>query len=159
MQPLVSKVPIMVVEGNHEIEEQVENKTFAAYSSRFAFPSKESGSSSPFYYSFNAGGIHFIMLGGYVAYNKTCTLLIIRFFKYSSITYINFLHPNSSWSIYLTLSFCLSSMFLFQLINTSGWREILLMLTEKLHLGLLPHGIRLGTLLTLHITEKPNAWR
>nr|GLL43795.1 purple acid phosphatase 15-like [Ipomoea trifida] len=71
MQPLVSKVPIMVVEGNHEIEEQVENKTFAAYSSRFAFPSKESGSSSPFYYSFNAGGIHFIMLGGYVDYNKT----------------------------------------------------------------------------------------
>ncbi|XP_019180960.1 PREDICTED: purple acid phosphatase 15-like [Ipomoea nil] len=71
MQPLVSKVPIMVVEGNHEIEEQAENKTFAAYSSRFAFPSKESGSSSPFYYSFNAGGIHFIMLGGYAAYNKT----------------------------------------------------------------------------------------
>ncbi|KAL3506400.1 hypothetical protein ACH5RR_031782 [Cinchona calisaya] len=71
MQPLVSKVPIMVVEGNHEIEEQVGNQTFAAYSSRFAFPSKECGSSSPFYYSFNAGGIHFIMLGGYIAYNKS----------------------------------------------------------------------------------------
>ncbi|XP_009611645.1 purple acid phosphatase 15 isoform X1 [Nicotiana tomentosiformis] len=71
MQPLVSKIPIMVVEGNHEIEEQAENQTFAAYRSRFAFPSKESGSSSPFYYSFNAGGIHFIMLGGYVAYNKS----------------------------------------------------------------------------------------
>ncbi|KAJ8530742.1 hypothetical protein K7X08_023623 [Anisodus acutangulus] len=71
MQPLVSKIPIMVVEGNHEMEEQAENETFAAYRSRFAFPSKESGSSSPFYYSFNAGGIHFIMLGGYVAYNKS----------------------------------------------------------------------------------------
>ncbi|VFQ65181.1 unnamed protein product [Cuscuta campestris] len=71
MQPLVSRVPMMVVEGNHEIEKQVGNKTFAAYSSRFAFPSKESGSSSPFYYSFNAGGIHFVMLGSYVAYNKT----------------------------------------------------------------------------------------
>ncbi|XP_060179387.1 purple acid phosphatase 15-like isoform X1 [Lycium barbarum] len=71
MQPLVSKIPIMVVEGNHEIEEQAENQTFAAYRSRFAFPSKESGSSSPFYYSFNAGGIHFIMLGGYVAYNRS----------------------------------------------------------------------------------------
>ncbi|KAM1234239.1 hypothetical protein ACFX13_003920 [Malus domestica] len=33
MQSLVSKVPIMVVEGNHEIEEQAENKTFEAYSS------------------------------------------------------------------------------------------------------------------------------
>lgn len=61
----------MVVEGNHEIEEQVDNLTFTAYSSRFAFPSKESGSRSTFYYSFNAGGIHFIMLGAYIAYNKS----------------------------------------------------------------------------------------
>jgi hypothetical protein len=71
MQPLVSKVPIMVVEGNHEIEQQAENQTFVAYSSRFAFPSKESGSSSTFYYSFNAGGIHFVMLGAYIAYDKS----------------------------------------------------------------------------------------
>ncbi|KAL3726695.1 hypothetical protein ACJRO7_031577 [Eucalyptus globulus] len=71
MQPLVSKVPIMVVEGDHEIEEQAENQTFVAYSSRFAFPSKESGSSSTFYYSFNAGGIHFLMLGAYISYNKS----------------------------------------------------------------------------------------
>ncbi|XP_043705610.1 purple acid phosphatase 15-like [Telopea speciosissima] len=71
MQSLVSKVPIMVVEGNHEIEQQAENRTFVAYSSRFAFPSEESGSSSTFYYSFNAGGIHFIMLGAYISYNKT----------------------------------------------------------------------------------------
>lgn len=76
MQPLVSKVPIMVVEGNHEIEEQAENITFAAYSSRFAFPSEESGSSSSFYYSFNAGGIHFLMLGGYIAYNKSGKLTL-----------------------------------------------------------------------------------
>ncbi|KAL6978794.1 Purple acid phosphatase 15 [Sarracenia purpurea var. burkii] len=71
MQNLVSKVPIMVVEGNHEIEEQVQNQTFVSYSSRFAFPSEESGSLSTFYYSFNAGGIHFIMLGAYIAYDKT----------------------------------------------------------------------------------------
>ncbi|KAI3915591.1 hypothetical protein MKX01_015416 [Papaver californicum] len=72
MQPLISKVPIlMVVEGNHELEAQADNKTFAAYSSRFAFPNEESGSSSPFYYSFNAGGIHFIMLGAYIDYNKS----------------------------------------------------------------------------------------
>lgn len=67
MQPLVSKVPLMVVEGNHEIEKQVENQTFVAYSSRFASPAKENGSSSTFYYSFNAGGIHFVMLGAYIA--------------------------------------------------------------------------------------------
>ncbi|KAK4482569.1 hypothetical protein RD792_009729 [Penstemon davidsonii] len=71
MQPLISKVPIMMVQGNHEIEEQAENRTFASYTSRFAFPNKESGSSSTFYYSFNAGGVHFIVLGGYVAYNKS----------------------------------------------------------------------------------------
>ncbi|XP_022758673.1 purple acid phosphatase 15 [Durio zibethinus] len=71
MQSLISKTPIMVVEGNHEIEEQAGNQKFAAYSSRFAFPSKESESSSTFYYSFNAGGIHFIMLGAYIAYTKS----------------------------------------------------------------------------------------
>eukprot|EP01018_Ginkgo_biloba_P037585 Gb_29486 [translate_table: standard] len=71
MEPLISRIPIMVVEGNHELEEQVENETFASYSARFAFPSEESGSKSTFYYSFNAGGIHFIMLGGYIDYYKT----------------------------------------------------------------------------------------
>eukprot|EP01018_Ginkgo_biloba_P037583 Gb_25900 [translate_table: standard] len=71
MEPLISRIPIMVVEGNHELEEQVENETFASYSARFAFPSEESGSKSTLYYSFNAGGIHFIMLGGYIDYNKT----------------------------------------------------------------------------------------
>ncbi|KAK9146003.1 hypothetical protein Sjap_005906 [Stephania japonica] len=71
MQPLISKVPIMVAEGNHELELQAENKSFVSYSSRFAFPSEESRSPSTFYYSFNAGGIHFIMLGAYIDYNKT----------------------------------------------------------------------------------------
>ncbi|GFP80676.1 purple acid phosphatase 15 [Phtheirospermum japonicum] len=41
MQPVISKVPVMMVQGNHEIEEQAENLTFASYTSRFAFPSKE----------------------------------------------------------------------------------------------------------------------
>ncbi|EPS72247.1 purple acid phosphatase, partial [Genlisea aurea] len=71
MQPLISKVPIMMVQGNHEIEEQAENKTFVSYKSRFAFPFKESGSSSPFYYSFSAGGIHFVVLGAYAPYNRS----------------------------------------------------------------------------------------
>ncbi|PKA61256.1 Purple acid phosphatase 15 [Apostasia shenzhenica] len=71
MEPTVSEIPIMVIEGNHEKEEQVEKKTFEAYSSRFGFPAEESGSNSTFYYSFNAGGIHFIMLGAYISYNKS----------------------------------------------------------------------------------------
>jgi len=79
MQNLVSRVPIMVVEGNHEIEKQARNRTFVAYSSRFAFPSEESGSSSTFYYSFNAGGIHFIMLGAYIDYEKTGIFLFDPF--------------------------------------------------------------------------------
>jgi len=74
MQSLISKVPIMVVEGNHELEEQAENQTFMAYSSRFAFPSEESQSMSTLYYSFNAGGIHFIMLGAYAAYYESGNL-------------------------------------------------------------------------------------
>lgn len=79
MQPITSKVPIMVVEGNHEIEQQAENQTFVSYSSRFAFPSEESGSSSTLYYSFNAGGIHFIMLGAYVSYDKSGELMFQSF--------------------------------------------------------------------------------
>ncbi|KAL5554409.1 hypothetical protein UlMin_041810 [Ulmus minor] len=62
MQPLPSSVPIMVVERNHEREEQIKHQTFVAYSSRVAFPSNESKSSFALYYSFNAGGVHFIML-------------------------------------------------------------------------------------------------
>lgn len=83
MQPLVSKVPLMVVEGNHEIELQAGNQTFAAYSSRFAFPSEESNSCSTFYYSFNAGGIHFIMLGAYISYDRTGESIACLFFSQS----------------------------------------------------------------------------
>ncbi|KAK8275844.1 hypothetical protein V6Z12_D10G162000 [Gossypium hirsutum] len=71
MEPLVSRVPMMVIEGNHEIEPQAAGITFKSYLTRFALPAKESGSSSNFYYSFDAGGVHFIMLGAYVDYNST----------------------------------------------------------------------------------------
>ncbi|MCL7041502.1 hypothetical protein MKW94_022528 [Papaver nudicaule] len=71
MEPLISTVPMMVIEGNHEIETQAAGISFKSYSARFAVPSYESGSESNFYYSFNAGGIHFIMLGAYVDYNTT----------------------------------------------------------------------------------------
>jgi hypothetical protein len=71
MQPLTSKIPMMVIEGNHEIEEQAGGLQFVSYQSRFSTPSQESGSNTSMYYSFNAGGIHFIMLGGYIDYNRT----------------------------------------------------------------------------------------
>lgn len=73
MEPITSKIPLMVIEGNHEIEPQGHGGevTFASYLARFAVPFKESGSNTKFYYSFNAGGIHFIMLGAYVDYNHT----------------------------------------------------------------------------------------
>ncbi|XXG78603.1 hypothetical protein AAC387_Pa08g2511 [Persea americana] len=71
MDPLISEVPIMVVEGNHEKEEQAKDRTFVAYSSRFAFPAEESGSSSTLYYSFNAGGVHFLMIGAYTNFQTS----------------------------------------------------------------------------------------
>ncbi|KAI3440812.1 Purple acid phosphatase [Psidium guajava] len=71
MEPLTSRVPMMVIEGNHEIEPQVDGITFQSYLTRFAIPSEESRSNSSFYYSFNAGGVHFVMLGAYVNYNIT----------------------------------------------------------------------------------------
>lgn len=75
MEPLTSHVPMMVIEGNHEIEPQAGNATFASYKARFAVPAQESNSSTSLYYSFDAGGIHFIMLGGYIDYNRTGTIL------------------------------------------------------------------------------------
>lgn len=75
MQPLLANVPTMVVGGKHEIEEQAEDEIFAAYSSRFAFPSEESGSSSTLYYSFNAGGVHFVILNPYIYYDRSCKLI------------------------------------------------------------------------------------
>ncbi|WCJ33191.1 purple acid phosphatase 15 [Euphorbia peplus] len=71
MQPLLANVPTMVVGGKHEIERQAEDEIFVAYSSRFAFPSEESRSFSTLYYSFNAGGVHFVVLGAYISFDKS----------------------------------------------------------------------------------------
>lgn len=80
---------MMVTEGNHEIEPQGDGGTvaFASYLARFAVPSEESGSNTKFYYSFNAGGIHFIMLGAYVDYNRTGIM----------VTNLPSFHLNSRW--------------------------------------------------------------
>lgn len=66
---------MMVIQGNHEIEPQAENLTFVSYMSRFAVPAEESKSGSKMYYSFDAGGVHFVMLGAYVDYNRTGDLV------------------------------------------------------------------------------------
>ncbi|CAL1354413.1 unnamed protein product [Linum trigynum] len=71
MQTLTANVPTMVIGGKHEIEPQVDDQIFVSYSSRFAFPSEESGSSSTLYYSFNAGGIHFVMLSPYTTFDMS----------------------------------------------------------------------------------------
>lgn len=71
MEPLVSRVPMMVLGGNHDIETQDGGVQFASYKARFAVPSRESGSRNNLYYSFNAGGVHFVMLASYTDYNRT----------------------------------------------------------------------------------------
>lgn len=79
MEPLISRVPMMVIEGNHEIEPQADGVTFESYLKRFAVPSNESGSNNNFYYSFDAGGVHFIMLGAYINYNRTGKLFMLLY--------------------------------------------------------------------------------
>lgn len=71
VQPLSSRVPFMVIEGNHEVETQINGESFVAYKARFAVPHVESGSKTSMYYSFNAGGIHFLMIGAYIDFNRT----------------------------------------------------------------------------------------
>ncbi|GJN09797.1 hypothetical protein PR202_ga27836 [Eleusine coracana subsp. coracana] len=93
MEPITFKIPMMVIEGNHEIEPQGHGGavTFASYLARFAVPSEESGSNTKLYYSFDAGGIHFIMLGAYVDYNRTSknpltTIHLMAYLFYSDST-------------------------------------------------------------------------
>lgn len=71
MEPLLSRIPMMVLGGNHDIEPQVGDLTFASYSARFAVPSEESGSNNSLYYSFNVGGVHFLMLAAYIDFNRS----------------------------------------------------------------------------------------
>lgn len=71
VEPLTSTVPFMVIEGNHEKEPQINNQSFVAYKARFAVPQAESNSGTSMYYSFNAGGIHFLMLGAYIDFKNT----------------------------------------------------------------------------------------
>ncbi|EIE27096.1 Metallo-dependent phosphatase [Coccomyxa subellipsoidea C-169] len=76
--PHTSRFAWAVIEGNHELEVpkilrgQVANGKpgFLAYETRYWFPSKESRSYSPFYYSYEVAGAHVVMLGCYVEYGE-----------------------------------------------------------------------------------------
>ncbi|KAL9239311.1 hypothetical protein vseg_013646 [Gypsophila vaccaria] len=72
VEPLASKRPWMVTQGNHEIEKIpiVHNRPFTAYNSRWRMPFEESGSSSNLYYSFDvARAVHVVMLGSYTDFH------------------------------------------------------------------------------------------
>jgi len=52
----VLQVPLMTIEGNHEIEEDAAGRRFLSYTARYRMPSDESNSPSQLYYSFDRGG-------------------------------------------------------------------------------------------------------
>ncbi|XP_066273728.1 uncharacterized protein [Branchiostoma lanceolatum] len=57
LQGFAARVPYMTGPGNHE-----EQFDFAAYRNWLHMPGNESGSSSPFYYSFDYLGVHFVSI-------------------------------------------------------------------------------------------------
>ncbi|KAI9090608.1 hypothetical protein K1719_028461 [Acacia pycnantha] len=67
VEPLASQRPWMVTQGNHEVERIpiLHSERFTAYNARWRMPFEESSSSSNLYYSFDAAGVHVIMLGSY----------------------------------------------------------------------------------------------
>ena len=73
VEPLASKRPWMVTQGNHEIEKfpLLHKEKFTAYNARWRMPFEESGSNSNLYYSFNVAAVHVIMLGSYTDFDNT----------------------------------------------------------------------------------------
>ncbi|XP_021986545.1 probable purple acid phosphatase 20 isoform X2 [Helianthus annuus] len=66
VEPLASRRPWMVTQGNHDSENITANPvTFIAYNARWRMPFEDSGSGSNLYYSFEVAGVHVIMLGSY----------------------------------------------------------------------------------------------
>ncbi|KAK6139979.1 hypothetical protein DH2020_026292 [Rehmannia glutinosa] len=70
VQPLASKRPWMVTQGNHEIEKfpKIHRSRFTSYNARWLMPYEESGSPSNLFYSFEVAGVHVIMLGSYTEF-------------------------------------------------------------------------------------------
>lgn len=69
--PLACHKPWMVTVGNHEVEIDVNLKTFEAYMARYAmpllYPFSPNATRSQ-YYSFRAGAVHWLMLSSYTDY-------------------------------------------------------------------------------------------
>ncbi|XP_010426889.1 PREDICTED: purple acid phosphatase 22-like [Camelina sativa] len=67
VEPLASKRPWMVTEGNHEKEVYL---GFTSYNARWKMPYAESLSDSNLYYSFDVAGVHTVMLGSYTKFDS-----------------------------------------------------------------------------------------
>lgn len=67
MEPLVANVPLMTLPGNHEVEQDgappATQTQFLAYSKRMKMPQET------LYYSFDAAGVHFVMLNSYMDFD------------------------------------------------------------------------------------------
>lgn len=72
VEPLASQRPWMVTQGNHEIEKLpiIHSTKFTSYNARWRMPFEESGSNSNLYYSFDAAGVHVVMLGSYTDFDQ-----------------------------------------------------------------------------------------
>lgn len=66
----------------------------------FAVPASESGSNNNFYYSFDAGGLHFVMLGAHVDYNHTG-----KFMEYFHFLYFYFSKTHVCFVLVSSVSF------------------------------------------------------
>lgn len=73
VEPLASKRPWMVTQGNHEVEKMsiIHDTPFTSYNARWHMPFEESKSPSNLYYSFDvASEVHVIMLGSYTDFGQ-----------------------------------------------------------------------------------------
>ncbi|KAK3118546.1 hypothetical protein QOZ80_9BG0701210 [Eleusine coracana subsp. coracana] len=73
VSPQASSRPWMTAVGNHEEEKQNREKgrpSFMAYDARWRMPHEASGSASNLYYSFDAAGVHVVMLGTYAEFEE-----------------------------------------------------------------------------------------
>ena len=71
LQPLLSSVPFLGCQGNHEREKQAGGNNFIPWTMRYGsnLPAYITGG-SPFYYSTNIGPVHFISISPYVPYGN-----------------------------------------------------------------------------------------
>ncbi|RYG52446.1 hypothetical protein EON66_09740, partial [archaeon] len=67
-------LPWMTIVGNHEIELDINLKTFEAYNARFPMPAVYYGTpkqASQLYYGIRIGAVHYIMLSSYTDFSST----------------------------------------------------------------------------------------